>query len=347
MDSCQVLDYQNKFKLKASLLGGLENLKNIFQKHISSNNLPINHKKTIGVNISSIYYDYNYETRFEFYLWNVDCGSSYSSVRPTFYRGSEAIIVFISENKLEQISSYLQEIQFHLPVIHIIFCVILDKLNKENIIKTHFSNNELKEYSFEFNSIKTPSDILTQISDRFIHKRENQVRSDALVVDFLKVPDLFSQKEFIFLSEKDKSELLLCNDYTETRKNPDKINPSYRANTKILTRYIQLLGDYEIVDGEWVVIPHQEYGNFLIWLKSGEVYIIPKICRNCTIKKCKFKKVKKRHLCIEASSKGWSNRVDVNQKELLILSKIYAIIYSKLPKDVIEKLIKFNECKFR
>jgi len=242
---------------------------------------------------------------------------------------------------------YLQEIQFHLPVIHIIFCIILDKYDKENIIKTYFSNSELKEYSFEFNSIKTPSEILTQISNRFIHKRENQVRSDALVVDFMKISDLFTQTEFSCLSEKDKSEISLCNDYSETRKNPDNINPSYRANTKILTRYIQSLGDYEILDEEWVVIPHEEYGDFLIWLKSGDVYIIPKICRKCTIKKCKFKKIKKRHLCIEASSKGWSNRVDIKQKEQLILSKIYAIIYSKLPKDVIEKLIKFNKCKFR
>lgn len=348
MDSCQALDYQNKFKLKASMLGGLEILKNIFQKQISSSNLPINHKKTIGVNISSVNFDYNiHNTKFELYIWNVDCGLNYASVRSTFYRGSEAIIVFISERKLGQILEYLEEIQFQMPVIQIILCVLIDKYTVESIKQSYFSNRELKEYNFEFNSIKSPDEVLSQICTRFLEKRETKKKSDYFVVNFLNLNELINNLHYRPDSEEERSALLTCNNYVPAEINSNKLNPNYRANLKILNKYVRKLGDFEIVEDEWLFIPNKRWGNFFVWLKTGDVYIIPKICLNCSLRKCKFKKNKKRHVCIAASSKGYSNNEELHQKELLILAKIYAIIYSQLPKDVVEKLDKFNKCKLK
>ncbi|TFF87591.1 MAG: hypothetical protein EU550_02940, partial [Promethearchaeota archaeon] len=164
----------NQYKKKLCLLGGLESLKDEFQRKLSSNCLSIEHKNNIGVSISTIDYSDNLNYNFNYFLWNIDCGNNRSFIRTTFYTGAESLIVFISEENVEQIMSYLHEIKFRMPVITLIFCIFLKNHSIKEIIDTYFITEEfqhiLTNNDFKIKYIDKPHKIFKQISSLFIKK---------------------------------------------------------------------------------------------------------------------------------------------------------------------------------
>ena len=159
------------FKKKVVLLGGTENYKDEFQKKISSNCLPIETKRNIGVNISKIDFPYKKNERFEFLLWNIDCRQPRAYLRTIFYNGAEAIVIFIAETKMDQILQYFYEIQARMSSVTLIFCIILQEFTKEDIVKNHFKKEDfylmIESNDVLINEISTPNDILDQIFSQF------------------------------------------------------------------------------------------------------------------------------------------------------------------------------------
>ncbi|MFX1409532.1 MAG: hypothetical protein ACFFA6_04215 [Promethearchaeota archaeon] len=350
MNSCELLEpIEYYFKKKLCLIGNLELYKNEFQKKISSNCLPLENKENIGVNISKIEYIYQKNKRhqkFEFLLWNIDCRQQRSFLRTIFYNGAEAMIVFISDTKIEQIYHYLYEIRIRMPTITIIFCIILENFSKEEILEVQLENEDLKSFmknnNIQINEISEPSVILDQVCSISLSKIKNKEIENCYITDFIPLQSLITHS-----SVKDN-----CNDYYEPQ--PADLKIKKRINTEILLSFLSKIGiNIKNESQNWVRIKNENFGTFSIYLKNGNVYYFPIICEKCKDKKCLTYKKAPFFICIEAESgsQGWSNIKGFNRNELLIISKIIALKEgdeSNLPKSVIKQIKKINNClKFK
>jgi len=256
--SCETL--LHNFKKKIAFLGGFENYKDEFQKRISLTSLPIENKHSIGVNISKIDFLFTTDQKFEFLLWNIDCGQNRAFLRSTFYSGADAIIIFISENKIEQIIQYFEEIQLRVPEITLIFCVILEKYSKNDIISSYFNEGEIssiiEQNDVQINEIREPNEIFRQLASNFIKKIINKEFENNLIIDFIPLTSLFGHS--IIRDE--------CSDYFLPETNP--IEPEPNANVELLSEYIHRLDlgiDFETFN--WINIHNENFGVFSIYLK--------------------------------------------------------------------------------
>jgi len=340
LNSFETLEYY--FKKKIAILGGMETYKDELQKKLSSHCLPIENKENIGVNISKIDFIFKLNNKFEFLLWNIDCRQQRAFLRTVFYNGADAIIILISETKIIQIIQYLNEIQSRLPEVTLIFCVILEKISKNEIIELYFKNEEFRDllemYCIEINEITDPTEILKQISQICMTKAYVKESENKYIIDFISHNLLF-HNSMIYDH---------CNDYYE----PDstRIKIPKKIDTELLIKYIQnsnLGVYYEPIN--WIKIKNETFGTFSLYLKNGNVYYFPKLCETCKDKKCmKFRKAPY-FICIEArESIGWTNINGFSQNELLILAKIFALKEGNetiLPKSIIKQIKKLNKCE--
>jgi len=332
------------FKKKVCILGGQEKYKDEFQKCLSSNCLPIENKQNIGVNISKIDYYYKPKQKFEYLLWNIDCGQPRAFLRTIFYSGADAIIIFISETKIDQIKQYFDELQSKIPEIPLIFCIILEKRSKKEIIYSYFINEEfssiIKENSFKIDEITDPIEILNQVSSIFRKKAKIKELENRFFIDFISLTSLFGHKGI-----RDD-----CNEYYEPETHTLRI--SQIINTDLLSKYLQKIDlaiDFDYLN--WIKIKNKIFGTFSIYLKNGNVYYFPKVCEKCKDKNCsKFKKAPY-YICIEAGdSNGWTNIKGFNQNELLILTKVFALKEGdekSLPRSVIKQIKNINICEYK
>jgi hypothetical protein len=331
---------KSTYKKKVVLLGGLESLKDEFQRKVSSNFLSIEHKKNIGVSISTIDYYESKKTQFNYFLWNIDCGISRSFIRTTFYTGAEAIIVFISEDKVPQILPYFNEIKFRMPVITLIFCIILKDQTTKKIIDTYFRRGEFEtifaDNDFRFKYIKNPNKIFKQVSSSFLEKVKTNELKDNFIINFI---------PFEILVE-DLKVNTSCNDYFEP--NRELVSSTTRLNVEKIKQYINQLGiEVDHNHPDWVRIHSKNFGIFSVFLRNGSVYLSPKNCLNCKSKRCLKSKKIQHFICIESENDGWTNVKGLEKKELLVISKILALreatIYN-LPKSILKQINKIKKC---
>ncbi|MCK4479712.1 MAG: hypothetical protein KAV01_04220 [Candidatus Lokiarchaeota archaeon] len=329
-------------KKKICVLGGVEDYKDEFQKELSSNALPIENKRNIGVNISKIDFSFKKNEKFEFLLWNIDCRQQRAYLRTIFYNGAEAIIILISETKVDQIIHYLNEIQARLPSVALVFCIILEQFTKEEIIYRHFKNEDfnsiIKSNNIQINEIFEPTDILDQICSTFLKKDKYKELDNSYIIDFIPLNLLFVHSD---VSDD-------CNDYYEPETRNTKI--IHQINTELLVDYIlNLKLDVHFESANWLKIKNKNFGTFSIYLKNGNVYYFPKICEKCKDEKCLKVKKAPFFLCIEAGeSTGWTNINGFDQIELLILTKILALKQGNednLPKSVLKQIKNINICE--
>lgn len=343
MHSFETLEpIQSYFKKKVCILGGYENYKDEFQKTISSDCLPIENKQNLGVNISKIDYFYNLDQKFEYLLWNIDCSQNRAFLRSTFYSGADAVIIFVSEEKVTQIKQYFDEIQSMSPDISLIFCVILENFSKNHIINTYFNTGEFNSIKL-VNRIKTheifnQSEMFQQISSMVLKRIETKELENEIVINFIHLDSLF--RHSIKIDE--------CNDYYE----PDThaLNPNQKLiNTKILKNYIQNLDiEFEHEELNWIKITNKNFGSFSLDLENGNVFYHPEICEKCKDKRCLKIEKKSHFICIEEGDySGWTNIKGFNQNELLILAKIIALKEGNgknLPRSVLKQIKNLNHC---
>jgi hypothetical protein len=335
-DTILLFDQKN-YKIKVCLLGGTEILKNEFQKIMSSDSLPIENKKNIGVNISKI--DFTYCSNiFELYLWNIECNRRFAFLRTIFYHGTEAVIVFISENKIDQIRNYLDEIRIRFPVIHVSFIIVLNKLKEEEVRINFLHNKDLRSLiesnDIKLNTITNPIDIFKQICSFFIEKRETRKNDDNFIINFITLDKVIENS---IIND-------YCDDYSEPTNNLHGINQSFRINQEAIIDYLVELG-YRIEENppNYLKIKNEHFGTFSIFLRNGNVYFTPKKCQNCNNRNCnKYNKLF--FVCIEQQTKGWSNKKEFGQPELLLLSKIFALQNEELPISVLKQINKIISC---
>ncbi len=330
-----------EYKYKVCLIGGQEIFKNEFQEKMSSLSLSVENKTNIGVNISKITSYSTSNESLEIFLWNIDCSRNFASFRTVFYRGSEAIIVFISETKVEQIQQYLNEIKLRMPLITIIFCVILDKFTKEEVVDVYFKDHNfrtmLESNDIKINSISDPFEMIDQITSNLIYKINTKQIDDHFIIDFMQKDDLFNQD----LHDN-------CCNYHEPPFNENSKHK--RNNAKLLKDYLCELGFLfdRGCNGDWIKFRNDKIGTFSIFLRNGAVYLIPKTCEMCSDEKrlsCPKFQNAPYFICIEAETKGWSNIHGLEQSELLLLSKILALKAGLLPKDVVKQIKRINKCE--
>ncbi|MFX0104119.1 MAG: hypothetical protein ACFE75_01355 [Candidatus Hodarchaeota archaeon] len=343
MNSELLLQERTKFfKKKICIIGGYENYKDEFQKETSSNSLSIENKQNIGVNISKIDFSHKNDEKFEFLLWNIDCRQPRAYLRTIFYNGAEAIIIFISENKVNQILQYFNEIQTRIPSITLIFCIILEQCTKDEIINNHFTSEEfdslIRSNDAQINEISEPSDILIQICSIALKRTKHKELDSIYIIDFITLNSLLVHSDII-----DE-----CNDYYEPETHSIEI--AQNINTEQLIKYILKLNlNVNFESDNWLKVKNKKLGTFSIYLKNGNVYYFPKICEKCKDKKCiKFRKAPF-FICIESGdSIGWTNINGFDQNELLILTKILALkegnVYN-LPRSILKQIINLNRCE--
>jgi hypothetical protein len=335
---------QEKYVLKKKLcvLGGTETYKDEFQRQLSSNSLPLENKRNIGVNISKIDYFFKNHDKFEFLLWNIDCRQPRSYLRTIFYNGAEAIIIFISETKLDQILQYFAEIQARISSVTIIFCIILEKYNKEDIINKFFKNNEinsiLSSNNFQINEIFESIEIFNQICSVSLKKSKYKEVENTYFIDFIPLSLLFENDN---IADE-------CNDYYEPETRTSKI--TVNINTEKLNKYIlKLKLNINLESENWIKLKNKKLGIFSIYLKNGNVYYYPQICEKCKDQTCLKLKKSPFFICIESSeSKGWTNINGFEQPELLILAKIIALTEGNentLPRSVLKQIKNINICE--
>ncbi|TXT60505.1 MAG: hypothetical protein BAJALOKI2v1_100051 [Promethearchaeota archaeon] len=328
------------FNKKICLLGCLEELKNEFQEKISQSCLPFENKRNIGVNISRIEFSYEKDVMFNYFLWNINCQRRKAFLRTTFYPGAEAIIIFISENKVEQIYQYLNELNLRMPMITVLFCVIIKNHTIKEIVDAYFQNSEFqsifREYDFKFRYIKNLEKILNEISKSLLSNINPQRTQDNCFINF--VP----QKK---LTNKDITQEG-CQDYSE----PDSmvLVDNKRINIGKLKEYLGKL-DINIDEKhpEWIKVENKDLGTFSICLKNGNVYFNSKMYDGGRKRGKKESNTSLHYLCIEAKNYGWSNVKGFSQNEMLILSKILALkeaTRQTLPESITTQIDKIVNC---
>ncbi|MFX0022401.1 MAG: hypothetical protein ACFE9S_08735 [Candidatus Hermodarchaeota archaeon] len=336
--------FQEKYvlKKKVCVLGGTETYKDEFQKQLSSNSLPIENKRNIGVNISKIDFFFKKHEKFEFLLWNIDCRRPRSYLRTIFYNGAEAIIIFISETKVDQIHQYFTEIQARLSSVTIVFCIILEKYNKEEIVNKYFKNYEvnsiLKSNNFQFHEIFESLEILNQICSISLKKTKYKEIENTYFIDFIPLSLLFENDN---ITDE-------CNDYYEPETRSSSI--AVKINTEKLIKYIlKLKINIDFESENWIKIKNKKLGTFSIYLNNGNVYYYPRVCEKCKDHLCLKLKKSPFFICIESGeSKGWTNINGFKQPELLILAKILALAEgneNSLPRSVLTQIRNINICE--
>ncbi len=346
MHSFETIDPIHTYiKKKVCILGGYENYKDEFQKRISSDCLPIENKHNIGVNISKLDFFYKFDQKFEFLLWNIACTQDRAFLRSTFYSGADAIIFFISEEKVDQIKQYFDEIQNSSPDILLVFCVILENLSQNFIVNSYFNSEEFISIALE-NKIETfeisnQSEIFKQLSSMIFKRIKEKELESKIVINFIHLDALFGHSVI-----RDE-----CHDYYEPETHILQSNQKI-VNLDLLNNYIQNLDlDIEYESLNWIKINNKNFGTFSLFIKNGKVYYFPEICEKCKDKKCsKFNKAPY-FICIEAGeSSGWTNIEGLNQDELLILAKIIALKEGNeknLPHSVLKQIKNINQCDRR
>jgi len=325
------------YKKKVLLLGGLEQIKDRFQEEVSDSSLSLNNKQTIGVNISKI----PYNSQFDYYLWNISCGLERSFIRPMYYTGAEAVIVFISEDNIQQIIPYYREITTRLPIVTVIFCILLNTKTPEEIKDAYFTTKEFRklfeEQDFKFNRISKGKYLFSQISSFFSENLNENTFKDHFAINFIPLTNLLKSQENI---------QYICEEYIE----PEQASSSLkrRLNTVALRRYLNRLNiPFKVEDSDWIILDNNIFGQFSIFLRNGDVYHTPQRCLDCNHHSCQRKNRVNNFICIEANGKGWSNIEGFCQKELLVLSKILILQganENNLPKTILKQINRLKTC---
>ena len=129
--------------------------------------------------------------------------------------------------------------------------------------------------------------------------------------------------------------------------NQHQLLQSYQTMKEIRSRNIQEL--IKILEQlrlyvdltQKVTIISKDSGDFLIDLVDGSVNFTPLVCIKCNEQKsCKYSL---RKICIVEHSEGWAN-FTFSRIDMLILSKIFAILYNQLPSHVIKQIRSLSDC---
>ncbi|MHA1309574.1 MAG: hypothetical protein ACTSQO_01495 [Candidatus Helarchaeota archaeon] len=247
-----------------------------------------------------------------FSIWDISANERFRFFRTSFYHGSCAILLFFEMNKMDDINN--------LPN------WIIEARNILGPVPTFLIGYTLDDAEIS----AAMNDRIDEICNLY-HSIYYEINRDDLNLDnlFQQIGNL-SLDYFGYTLEK-RREMNL-----EIKKQNEKFK-------EVLTE----LG-FNIKNNKRIEILTAK-GLFNINIFTGKVSYDHYICEKCDKNKTCKEKLKNYHvkksLCIiRKDDPGWSNIL--NQNQLLILSKIYAILEDKLPKHVINQMISSIHCDY-
>ncbi|MBD3228916.1 MAG: hypothetical protein GF329_12075 [Candidatus Lokiarchaeota archaeon] len=296
------------FKFKLVVLGSDENKSSILKKYLHSC-FNKDYSYVIGCNIFIRYENLDFD-ELTYSIWDISPAERFRFFRTSFYYGSCAVLIFVNLNEpknFTEIPSWIEETS-----------EILDS-------KPVF----IVGYSLNSDNVEDHREQVVAISEQYNGNYfEVNSRDD--------MDHLFRQISTISLDQIG---------YSKEKRN--EINEQIIAQNKKLKELLTELG-FNVIDNKKVEILTNR-GIFTVNILNGKVYYEHFICEKCNQRyKCK-KKIKdyniKKSLCIvRKDHSGWSNVLD-SKKQLLTLSKIYAIMEDQLPQHVINQMCSSIHCE--
>jgi hypothetical protein len=320
-----------EYKIKMALLGPEESCKSAFRNKISTGNLSDHNKAIIGVTIGGLKVETNRisslpQANVYISLWDIDCSTRFSMFRTQYYRGSEAIIVILDENTLEQAGPYCTEILQHNPSISLCM-IVLHEGDDAHDIDRDLNDPALRQ--FERVHVHQPREALTWILEKFYHKINDMIKQDSFGILFLPRTSLLGTNP----------PALRYLEYACPIEHFDELNPHRRLNSTCLERFIEKLG-FPVHSSSTIIA--NKFGNFTVSLREGNIQFTPRRCLRCK-QRCQ----QNEYICIVASSKGFSSIPEMTQAELLVVAKIMALQDGELPDHVLKQITRLDKCPAR
>ncbi len=331
----QECDLQYKFKV--ALLGSVESYKYIFQNRVSETALSPRNKTVIGVGISGLHVKVddiggqNCRAHAYLSLWDISCDARFASLRPTYYRGSEAIVVILDENTLPQLEEYYTEVVERTNRISLNFLICVENLDAGDVREFLKESRVVDSEKFEIQEIFHPRETINWIIDKFQERITKRNRNDHFGISIISKADFSVDPKL----EEDAQSL----NYVVPPENLDDLNPSYRVDHRKLARFLEKL-HIAVNKRDKSVSLTNSHGTWTVYLDDATTYLTPKACVKCS-QSC----VRKKFICMIAASRGYSTLEGLHQRELLILSKIFAIVEEEFPDHVQKQIKKACSCK--
>ncbi len=328
---CDIPRSVGEYKIKMALLGPEESFKSAFRNKISTGNLSDHNKAIIGVTIGGLKVETTHISSLALAnvyvsMWDIDCSTRFSMFRTQYYRGSEAIIVILDENTLEQVKPYYNEILQHNPAISLCIIVLHDG---DRAAEIDYELNEPELRQFERVHIHQPQEALQWILEKFYLKINQNIKQDSFGILFLPKAALFGTNPLV----------LHYVEYACPIEHFDELNPHVRLNSAGLAHFVEKLGFP--VDGLSTIISNK-FGDFTVSLREGNIQYTPRRCL-----RCKQRCTQNEPICIVASSKGFSSIPGMTQAELIVVAKILALQDGDLPDHVLKQMSRIDKCPAR
>jgi hypothetical protein len=318
----------SEFKFKVALLGAEESYKSAFREEVSSGSLSNQNKEIIGVTISGLKFESlaisdNRVANLYISLWDLACSDRFSMFRASYYRGSEAIIIILDENTLDQAEYYYEEVLRHSPSLSLAIVVLHDDAEMEDLQK---DLRGLPFHQFEQVHARRAQDVISWIVDKFRNKLLDNRRRDNFAFFFLPRRALIPNDDQIphYL------------EYACPIENFDELNPQKRINFTPVARLLEKLD--VLVKHESAFVANK-FGMFELSLRDSSVLFTPRQCLECK-SKCTLRE----YICIIASTKGFSSQSDLSQAELLVIAKALALQDEALPDHVLKQIGRVTKC---
>ncbi|GAB4320962.1 MAG: hypothetical protein Kow0069_25110 [Promethearchaeota archaeon] len=317
------------FKFKVSLLGSVERAKRAFQEAVSDKAALCSNKAVIGVSHSGLTTTVeSLNARVQVSLWDVSCESNFCVLRSGFCQGSKGFVVVLDELTMDQVPLYFSEIEDQFVDFAAAFVVLVEYASPAEVFKELGPLNEVASVA------SGPKEVIEWLVAELVTRLPSKGRPNS---------GLVSCAAFVIPRESLLKDPLLNeerSEYVPPAVDSRDFNPTGKVNREALVRVLQ----------EAVGLPRQAFkngrvfldhglGSFEVQLHDGGVFFTPRSCVECG-ESCQ----RRRHVCLVATCRGYSNVDDVGQRELVIASKVYALLENRLPLDVAKELKRFGKC---
>lgn len=252
----------------------------------------------------------------KFTLWDIAIDGRFRGLFSAFCKGAAGAIIYFDleyENFLDRIPELIVKIcstKKNIPIL--LLGHNFDGVNESVLAKLDYLVNKIENVRYiEINSMKN-----------IIHgfKVMASILSDNEPVENFKVA-LSNKNSLTNMNE------ILRNNRIKYRRKKDRFN-RFKALLENLNYKINNKNEVEIITSK---------GIFIVNIIEDIVYFGPISCEDCTFH-CKNRNSEEyKSLCIESKTKGWSN-LDLESRDLGILSKLIAISEDRLPRHVINQI---------
>lgn len=322
------------YLFKVVLLGTEENQTNIFLSSI--NNFADRHRYVLGVDFGITTVEI--EGRIvKLQIWTPITSERFAYIRPMYYRGASHVILLADEVNFPNLIPYVRELLTNsgpVPVDLVLRC----SSQFAKALEGQAGSLRAIGLTLPLNILKQPQDLYNNVGQSLVTRERDLslvARLNLYIDDEFPWGFINSEQDDVAAAFMKFLEDLLTNMRNWNLNSLGFNYPSSQIDETTLMRRLELY--YEIIESmgaeideeHLLAIVENDIGRFKISLRTGSVMFIPKECFDCKNPCYSFTQ----SLCIVERSVGWSSE-DLSKKQLLILSKIYALKNEVLPKHV-------------